>query len=383
MVEIVRDACAWCKILGEDGRRLMKRTRGSGLGKVRKEIEQGKIKLVYLFYGKEEGLARELVGLLKEKLVPPASEVFDYAVVDANEVTMEQIVSLAETVPAVGERRLVVVRKAERFFATASKRKGLKTGGRNDDDEEKELLEYLKKPCPSTCLVFLAGESVDRRRKVFREVDRAGVTCRCGMLKGWELVNWLTERAKLKGYTVKKEAARYLVEMVGSDLYLLENELSKACTYAGAEGTVEKVHVEKVVSPSPENNIFPMLDDIGKKNTREALWRLKDLLALGEPPLRILLMLARQVRLILWTRTLHDKGEGIYRIGDELGLPAFVVEKYLEQGQCFDRAGLLAAMKEILEVDQGIKTGRLDAELALEDLVLRLCTGLEGGSEYR
>src|SRR3990172_6951125 len=94
--------------------------------------------------------------------------------------------------------RFVLVREADRM----------------DDDRVEVLMEYVTKPCPSTCLV-LSGQTIGPWKRHRKEVEKVGKVEEYSRLKGRALVSWMKNRMKEKGKTLSEESADYLVEVVG------------------------------------------------------------------------------------------------------------------------------------------------------------------------
>ena len=98
-----------------------------------------------------------------------------------------------------------------------------------------------------------------------------------------------------------------LVDAAGDDLRLLRQELMKVAAYAGEKDTIERDDVLAVVSRTLENNIFGLIDQVGRKNRQQALHLLADMLLMNEPPVRILYMIIQQMRLLADCQKLDRK----------------------------------------------------------------------------
>ncbi len=135
-----------------------------------KDLNAGRIAPVYLFFGPESYLRREAVKRIGDTLLSGGSDDIDYTAVDAEKTTLGDIVSLARMVPFLAEKRLLVVKNAV-FFAS---RKAVPDNAAHDQEEEPAavrgeealLLKYIASPNPGACIVFDAGEQVDRRKKI-------------------------------------------------------------------------------------------------------------------------------------------------------------------------------------------------------------------------
>jgi DNA polymerase-3 subunit delta len=120
-------------------------------------------------------------------------------------------------------------------------------------------------------------------------------------------------------------------------------------------------------------SIFALMDALADRNGRLATSLLFKFLDTGEPPLRLLALFARQIRLLVIARTLLDLGAPAAEWNKRLGVPPFVVQKLQRQARKFSRPFLASAMRRLAQIDEDIKTGRVDAALALEQFVCDVC----------
>jgi DNA polymerase-3 subunit delta len=127
------------------------------------------------------------------------------------------------------------------------------------------------------------------------------------------------------------------------------------------------------VQDSQEHNLFAFIDDLSLRRSGDALRGLRGLLADGQAAIYILFMLARQVRILLGVQELAAERKRADEIAAQLGQKPFVVRKALEQVRNFTRPELQRIHDRLLEIDHSIKTGRVQAEVALELLVMEVC----------
>ncbi|QGP92482.1 putative protein YqeN [Neomoorella glycerini] len=322
-----------------------------------RELEQGKIAPVYLFYGNESYLLERALKTLREKLVPAEAAAFDYQELDGRELSAGKIVLLATTLPALAPRRLVVVKDPAAEI--------LKAG-------EGDLLAYLENPAPTTCLALAVNGSIDKRLKLVKLIQQTGRVVEFLPLKAAELEKWLQREAREQGYNLHPAAARALAQAGGGDLRLARNELYKVMTYTGQPGTITPSDVEALVpAAAAEATIFQLVDALGNRNATLAINSLRRLLEKGEAPLSILAMLARQLRLIYQYHLAADKGE----LAARLGVKPFVVQKVAAQARNFSLPAAGRALEELLKVDTGIKTGQGGAGPLLEKAIWTIIKG--------
>lgn len=303
---------------------------------------------IYLFYGYEDYLLERYLNILKEKIVPPQAEAFDYRELDGRQLTAADVILHTDTLPALASRRMVVVKNPAAGMLTAG---------------EGSLLDYLEKPAPTTCLVIAVNGSIDRRLKIFKKVKEVGLAVEFLPLKGRALETWLQREAKEQGYSLAPEAAATLAQ--AGNLRQARNDLFKAMNYVGQPGAITPADIQDLLPPAAEATIFQLVDALGNCNAALAVGFLRQLLARGEAPLGVVAMLARQLRLIYQYHLFGDRREMV----SQLGLKPFVVNKIAAQAGNFSLELAGHALAELLKVDTGIKTGQGEAGALLEKAI--------------
>ncbi|MDD2401379.1 MAG: DNA polymerase III subunit delta [Clostridia bacterium] len=335
---------------------------------VMNSIKRGVISPIYLIYGEEEYLQEMIITDLKKALVSSDIGLFNLDEVDGEKVNITSIVDMANTLPAFAEKRLVIVKNA--FFLSTSVKVAEK---KNKSGEEERLLKYLADPLLSTCLVFWQKGRVDKRKKIYKEIVSAGQTLEIETLKGVDLNTWIVEEAKEMGKKLEPQAIEYMVINLGNKLRNIKSELEKLAIYSGENRNITFQMAKSLVTITTEGNIFNLVDKIGLRKYEEAFVELVNLLKVGEPPVKILFMIARQFRLILLAKDLSKRGYTEKQIALELKSHPFVVKKILKQGRNFSFYELEKSLQLLLESDIGIKTG-MSPRVSLENLIYNLTT---------
>ena len=177
-----------------------------------------------------------------------------------------------------------------------------------------------------------------------------------------------------QGATISPRAVRPLIETAGDDLWVLANEIDKLSLYAKGR-RIEEADVQRVTSSAREANIFAMVDAIAEKRLPAAMRLLHQLLSEGTPPTHLLTMMARQVRLMVQAKELGRQRLSPEEKREQLGLSwNFPIDKLLSQSADHSKERLLAIYDKILETDLAIKTGKWQDELALDLLVVEVCS---------
>ncbi|MCL6634643.1 MAG: DNA polymerase III subunit delta [Peptococcaceae bacterium] len=341
-------------------------------------LKRGVISPVYLFYGEEGYLREQAVSRFKQYFAGHGDAVLNYDLVDGETATPAEIVARAETLPFSGAKRLVVVKNPTFFKPSARGAGGEYVEGENGAGapaKEAPLLDYLKNPLASTCLIFTTGDPVDKRKRLFRAVQKSGRAVEFTWLSRGELARWLLQRAQKEGRRFAPGAADALLDAAGPSLQRLVLELEKLINYTAGREAITPDDVRELCPPRPEESIFTIVDAAGNRRCGKALAGIKELLAAKEPPLKILAMIARQFRLLLQVHDLLERGCPARAIPEKLGVHPYLARKVVAQSKNYDRRVLIDAVKQLSELDVAVKTGRQEFYPAVETFLLRLCAG--------
>ena len=338
------------------------------------ELKQGKVRPVYLLYGGEPFLEEALFRELKNATVEPATADFNFHVFGPAQDQIAQALGVAQTQPFFAERRLVVVRDAPIFSASRKKADDAEEGEEETKGSagEEQLIAYLKSPVPSTCLVFICDDNVDSRKKVTKAVIGTGGAVECKPYRLDEAIHWAESRStSIYGKKLNDAAARLLIDKVGADLRLIDNELQKLALYAGDAKQITVPDVDMLVGGMAETEIFRLTEAVMLKDRVKAIELLARILRQVDHPLQVLAALTNRFRQILTVKALVARGTTLREGPGIAKMHPFAYEKMVGHVRAYAREDILRAMNRLLEADVAMKSG-YDAKLTLETLVVEL-----------
>lgn len=114
-----------------------------------------------------------------------------------------------------------------------------------------------------------------------------------------------------------------------------------------------------------------MITAIAIKRQQDALKLYYDLLAQKEPPMNILGLMVRQFNGILQAKEALAVGINHYDIAKSMGVAPFIAQKYSSQAKNFSIKQLKLALKDLADVEEAVKTGKLDAKMAVELMIIK------------
>lgn len=311
------------------------------------DLKTGSFKQVYLLYGEEAYLKKLYKGRLKKALAAEG-DTMNFSYYEGKETNPKEIIDLAETMPFFADRRVIMMENTG-FFKNAAP----------------ELADYIKELPETVCLIFIESE-IDKRGRLFKAVKDKGRPVELARQDTQTLTKWILGNVKREGKQISSATVQYLLQKTGTDMENLEKELEKLFCYTLDKDVIETSDVEAICTTHVENKIFDMVDAVAQKQQKKALRYYYDLLALKEPPMRILFLMTRQFRILMEVKEMTAKGYAGKEIASGAGVPPFAVKKYQAQAKAFSGASLRSILEAAAMTEESVKTGRLTDVLSVE-----------------
>jgi DNA polymerase-3 subunit delta len=234
------------------------------------------------------------------------------------------------------------------------------------------IIDAIKSLPPFTELVLLDGK-IKSTNPLLHSLAGVGKVTTFPRLKGAQINQWVEKRVKSLKSSISPIAVELLVRLVGNDLWMMANEIDKLVLYTG-DRSIEEDDVKTVVSNVQEANVFAMVDAIIESRVALAQQLLQQLFKQGMAPSQVLVMLARQVRIVFQVKEMRAAGRSRGDIQSSLGLTSdFVLRKAWEQADRYSLARIREVYHKLLDADIAIKTGRYDnPDLVMDILVAEM-----------
>jgi len=330
--------------------------------------------LLYMLLGPDDFSLGHSLEEIKRSIGDQTLLVANTTTLDGQQITLDQLKTVCETVPFLAERRLVIVTGLLERFEPKGKtsRRRKSTHIANQQGEYKALADYITKIPDSTILVLI-DTSVGRNNPLFRELSVKAEVRSFPLLKETELHQWIQRYVAKEGGSISPQAINSIAKLIGSNLWIVVNEIDKLLLFSSGR-RIEEGDVNMLVSCAQEANVFTMVDAIIDSRAKAAEQWLQQLLQRGAAPAYLLVILSRQVQMIVRARELKSQGKSKIEIQNRLGLTSeFALRRILGQADRYSWERLKRVYHKLLEADLSIKTGRYDAELTLNILIAELC----------
>lgn len=309
-----------------------------------KAIKGGSISGVYLLHGEEEFVKDSALRTLKDTLDDVSRELNFQTLENPS---ADDVISACETLPFFSERSIVVCRNVP------------------TDSEGKKLAEYLPSIPESTLLVFFVRGKVKETLALVKAIKSRGTIVEFSKCTTQDAVKWVLQQQKRLNVTITEAAARHIVNLSGTDISTLNNELTKAAGYVGYGNELTKDAISKCVTRNLEVKIFDMQDYFLAHKTQDGLRAYRAMLADGESPFGIASFMENRFKAILTARRYIDKGLNRDRVLAITG-SSFPAKKAYEAALRYSYDEILAILRRFANVGYLQVSGQQSAAVSLE-----------------
>lgn len=307
--------------------------------------------MIYLLYGTEDFLIKKELSNLKKNI-----DQNDIVYFDLDEDSLKNIVDSANTMSLFSNKRMIIVDNSNIFSGNGKKR-----------EDVKYLEEYINNPNDNTILIFvLNNDSLDNRKKIVSLIKEKGKVIEFN--DNYDVYKIVKEM--FDNYNISFSDIRLLVNRVGSNLNILNNEIEKIKTYKDSDLNITSDDIYNLTTKTIDTDIFNLIDNIILNNKKEAIESYYEMIKLGEEPIKIIVLLSNQFRLMYQVKLLSSNRYGIFDMMKILNQKKYPIEKALEKSRKYDKSIILKKLYELAELDINIKSGKIDKDIALELFIL-------------
>jgi DNA polymerase-3 subunit delta len=308
--------------------------------------------MIYFIYGEDSFRGKEKLKEIIEQYKTKHKSGLNLVQINTKEQNFSDFYSNFKINSMFSEKKLIIIKN---IFSTKD---GLSSGWKEDFIKNIKDLQDIK-----DIIVIYEDVAVDQRTKIFKTLIKFAKCQEFDYLQPAVLKRWVSQKAK-----IEPEAVDLLINFVGKDLWQLSNEINKLSNYKKGL-VIKKEDVKLLVKPNVETDIFKTIDSFASKNKKQSLMLLHQFLEDGENPLYLLSMITYQFRNLLIVKELMEKQKPYNVIVKQSGLHPFVAQKTYYMCSQFTLLELKKIYQKIFQIDLEIKTGKIDAEIALDLLV--------------
>lgn len=327
-----------------------------------KDFKNGRFEPNYLIVGEESFFIDETIRILKSSFTEEQVELITF---DLDEQPLDYVIDEADTIPFFSEKKIIIAKNASFLKATEK-------GKEKIEHDFKRFEAWLNHPSDTTVTIFVAPyEKVDERKKVTKQLKEKSVVLQAETPQNKDLVAWIRSEASHFNKKISDAAVDKLIEMVGSNMLTIRQEIEKMSLYLGDEPEIQVQTVVNLVAKSLEHDAFQMLAAYLEKRPKDALEIYHELLRQKEEPIKLVGLLASNIRTMSNVFYLMQKGYHPQQIAKQLKIHPYRVKLITEQQVKPSQERLMHALYKLADIDMQLKSMSGNRERYLEMFLLK------------
>ena len=312
----------------------------------------------YLLFGLENYLIDEKIKEIKDKLKVEEDNIINY---DLNNDSIDSVLVEASTVSMFSDKKLIICDNS--LFLTANKSLS--------EEELNDLTKYLENSFEDVFIIFIVrDEKVDSRKKITKLVNKVSKVYECNKIESYRLNNYLGDYIRDKGYSISSSSIELLISKVGYELSNIIKELDKMFIYKGEDKKITKEDIEDVITNNLEKNIFELTNAIVNKEKSRVIEIYNQLIKSGEDPIKLIVTLSNQFRLIMQVKLMRTGGYSEKEIVTTLKEHPYRIS--LAMKSIYNIEDIKDILLKLSNLDYEIVTGKTDKFFGLEMFLVNI-----------
>lgn len=333
------------------------------IAELKQKLNSGNIDNVYLVTGNEQVFIEQVKEIFRS-LLSPEEQDMNFSNFDLEESSLEDMINEAISAPFFGERRLVFVDRP--YFMSSQK---VKNAVEQNTDT---LVSYIQNPTPSTILVIFATyDKLDARKKVVKQLKKLATNIDASQMDSHLLVRTVKDELQKSGYEINQDALELLINKTKSNYSQIINQMDKLKLYALKSKRIDIEAVSSLVPQSLDDDIFDLMNQILNKNIYQAEELYHQFLLQKIDPILLIAIIMSQLRILIQTKVLNEKGLTEGTIAKNLKVNPYRVKMTLRQGRNIPLTQLTEMYDAVVNLDYQIKSGQGDKELLFDLFVAK------------
>ncbi|MEN8078177.1 DNA polymerase III subunit delta [Clostridioides difficile] len=329
------------------------------------EIKKNDIANGYVFCGLDEELIKISVESIINKVVEKDFLDLNFIKLDGLTTTFDEIENACETMPFFGEKKVVLVYRAN-FLKEKPEKDGAKT--------YTDILKYIKDLPQHTVLImyYLFNDKRDtpKKNKKLATLDKYVKVVHCDKLKKDKYYKKIEDLFKEKGRAIGKIQLRYFADKVQNNFDIIKREIDKLDCYAiGRE--ITKEDIDKLIQNKSEDDIFDLVEYISTRKVEKALDLLDELLFKADQHMLIISSIGNHFKRLYEIKIYLTKGKRIDFFISKYRLPQFVCEKLINQASKFNLKQLSELIKVCVDTEIKLKSSSSEKQMEMELMLFK------------
>lgn len=274
---------------------------------------------------------------------------FGLETIDAGTVEFGRLLESVSSLPFLANRRMIILQDPSTN----------KSIGENVD----KLIEAVA----DTTDLIIVEPKFDKRLTLYKTLKKKTKVKDFTELDERGLASWLSDEAKTRGGALQQADALYLVQRVGNNQMGLHNELEKLLSY---QPVITRAVIDLLTEQQPQSSVFDLIEAAFSGNPKRAIELYQDQRKQQVEPQAIMGMLCWQMHILAVVKANLKMGPA--GIASAAKINPYVVNKTINLTRDKSLADIKSLVKKVLDLDIRLKSEAIDADDAVQHLLLTI-----------
>lgn len=344
--------------------------------------DKSEISNILLLIGNEDFLIEECYNNIISLLISDESDNFNFDVRSSGDLDIEGLISIANSYPMMGDKRILVVKDFNKLFEKTDKK---------SKESYVKFEKYLNNPQKSTYLILLGAPSSingisthNKTSEKYKKIAKSlkfpfdflinnGFYKEFGELNVNNLLTWTKNKFEENKLQINSDALNYLIIQNNNSLRSLDNEINKICIYFmnNKDKVISIEDINYLSGSSSDYTIFDLQNAIGNKNLSKSIEILNKLQQNSNQGVFIVSVLTRYF-ITLFKLSEIDNPSDKFSIAPKVGISPYFFDDYFGAMKKVGEEKIRLALKMLAEIDYKLKSTTEDETFLIQNLFIKI-----------
>jgi DNA polymerase-3 subunit delta len=307
---------------------------------------------IYLVAGDEDFLRQKAILKIKSGFSEQITPLIYYS----DEKTPTEVVDICRSLDMLSKSLFVIYKGYENLTVK----------------DQEVLNKYIQKPNPATCLVIESAKRYAKGKKPYDKLIKLNVV-ECNKPQIRQLPAWINNLAKEQGKNIETQAVESLIAKCGNNLKNINDALEKLALYAAKNKVISLDDVQSLIGFDAEYTAYNLIDEIFKKNTKEALRIAARVVSKDKDIFALIGLMTFQLTRLSKAKNLLKKNISQGEVLQHLGVFSYLADNFIKQVNASSSEVINQAVKLLAEADLSFKTLPGNYKNDFDSLIIKLC----------
>ena len=329
-----------------------------------KNLSAGQYAPNYFLQGEEPYYIDLISGLIERNALDESAKGFNQVILYGKDVRMSDVLNNAKRFPMMSDRQVVIVKEAQNILDL-----GKEAG-------DKQLIQYLENPLPSTILVFChKHKKLDRRKVLFKALDKHAVMLTSNRLYDNQVPDWIRAYFAQKEFKITDKGVFMLAEYIGNNLERISHEIDKMLINFKEKVEIDDHLIQKYIGISKEYNVFELQKAVVSREITKAnkIINYFDSNPKKNPVIPIISILYGFFSKLLVLHGTADKSDN--NLASKMNVNRYFLKDYLIASRNYPPQKVVSVIHDLRHADlqsKGINAANLPDGQILKELVFKI-----------